>query len=120
MNALVDIYAKYGSMHKATKLFDRMPERDIISWNSIVAGFAQHGLVEKPLEAFKQLLPAMRTYLMKGHEWVAVSKHTDWMDYYIRKPYNGEKEAPLQLGADGTAYKILFEGPKSSVTDCAI
>ncbi|XP_057833052.2 pentatricopeptide repeat-containing protein At3g12770 [Cryptomeria japonica] len=54
-NALVDIYAKCGSMHKARELFDKMPQRDVISWNAIIVGYVQNGLVEKALESFKQM-----------------------------------------------------------------
>ncbi|XP_057841718.2 pentatricopeptide repeat-containing protein At1g11290, chloroplastic-like [Cryptomeria japonica] len=53
--ALVDMYAKCGSIHKAHELFDRMPQRDVISWNAIIAGYAQNGFVEKALETFKQM-----------------------------------------------------------------
>ncbi|XP_057834761.2 pentatricopeptide repeat-containing protein At2g39620-like [Cryptomeria japonica] len=54
--ALVDMYAKCGSMDKARELFDRMPQRDVISWNAMIAGYAQNGFDEKALETFKQML----------------------------------------------------------------
>ncbi|XP_057837432.2 pentatricopeptide repeat-containing protein At1g11290, chloroplastic-like [Cryptomeria japonica] len=54
-NALVDMYAKSGSIHKARELFERMPQRDVISWNAMVAGYAQIGFVDKALETFKQM-----------------------------------------------------------------
>ncbi|XP_057837804.1 pentatricopeptide repeat-containing protein At3g09040, mitochondrial-like [Cryptomeria japonica] len=54
-NALVDMYAKYGYMDKAHKLFDRMPQRDAISWTVMIAGYAQNGFVEIALETFKQM-----------------------------------------------------------------
>ncbi|XP_057833070.2 pentatricopeptide repeat-containing protein At3g16610 isoform X2 [Cryptomeria japonica] len=54
-NALVDMYAKCGSMHKAHELFARMPQKDVISWNAMIVGYAQNGFVEKALETFKQM-----------------------------------------------------------------
>ncbi|XP_057854814.2 pentatricopeptide repeat-containing protein At1g11290, chloroplastic-like [Cryptomeria japonica] len=54
-NALVDMYAKCGSIVKAHELFDRMPQRDVISWNTMIGGYAQNGFVEKALETFKQM-----------------------------------------------------------------
>ncbi|XP_057816354.2 pentatricopeptide repeat-containing protein At3g12770 isoform X2 [Cryptomeria japonica] len=54
-NALVDMYAKCGSMHKARELFDKMPQRNVVSWTAMIVGYAQNGLVEKALETFKQM-----------------------------------------------------------------
>ncbi|XP_057858599.2 pentatricopeptide repeat-containing protein At2g27610-like [Cryptomeria japonica] len=53
--ALVDMYAKCGSMHKARELFDKMPQRNVVSWNAMIAGYAQNLFVEKALETFKQM-----------------------------------------------------------------
>ncbi|XP_057837821.2 pentatricopeptide repeat-containing protein At3g16610-like [Cryptomeria japonica] len=54
-NALIDMYAKCGSIDRARELFDRMPQRDVISWNAMIAGYAQNGFVEKALETLKQM-----------------------------------------------------------------
>ncbi|KAJ6851368.1 pentatricopeptide repeat-containing protein, mitochondrial [Iris pallida] len=47
-NTLVDAYAKSGEVGNGRKVFDEMPERDEVSWNSMVAVYAQGG---KPVEA---------------------------------------------------------------------
>ncbi|XP_059067384.1 pentatricopeptide repeat-containing protein At5g16860 [Cryptomeria japonica] len=54
-NALIDMYAKCGSIKKARDLFGKMPQRDVVSWTTIIAGCTQSGLVEKALEIFKQM-----------------------------------------------------------------
>nr|AEB39778.1 pentatricopeptide repeat protein 77 [Funaria hygrometrica] len=43
-NALISAYSKSGSMTDARKVFDKMPNRDIMSWNKMIAGYAQNGL----------------------------------------------------------------------------
>ncbi|XP_057853782.1 pentatricopeptide repeat-containing protein At3g12770-like [Cryptomeria japonica] len=53
--ALVDMYAKCGRIDKARELFDKMPQRNVISWNAMIAGYVQNGVVEKALEIFKQM-----------------------------------------------------------------
>ncbi|KAL6509559.1 hypothetical protein OROGR_022869 [Orobanche gracilis] len=52
-NALVDMYAKCGSMSKATVVFDRMSKKDIISWTSMIVGHAINGERDKSLSTFK-------------------------------------------------------------------
>ncbi|XP_057813126.2 pentatricopeptide repeat-containing protein At3g24000, mitochondrial [Cryptomeria japonica] len=54
-NTLIDMYAKCGSIQTAHELFDKMPQRDVVSWTAIIAGYAQNGLAEKALEISKQM-----------------------------------------------------------------
>ncbi|KAH9292761.1 hypothetical protein KI387_042056, partial [Taxus chinensis] len=46
-NALVDKYANCGSLHKASQLFDKMPQRNVVSWNARIARYAHNGSVQK-------------------------------------------------------------------------
>ncbi|KAL2329551.1 hypothetical protein Fmac_017132 [Flemingia macrophylla] len=38
---MLDGYSKAGEMNKAFKLFERMLERDIVSWNTLVCGYSK-------------------------------------------------------------------------------
>ncbi|XP_057813621.2 pentatricopeptide repeat-containing protein At2g13600 isoform X2 [Cryptomeria japonica] len=53
LSGLVDMYAKCGNIHKARELFDRMPQRDVISWNAMIAGYAQNGFCKDALKLFE-------------------------------------------------------------------
>eukprot|EP00268_Persea_americana_P023151 TRINITY_DN22831_c0_g1_i1.p1 TRINITY_DN22831_c0_g1~~TRINITY_DN22831_c0_g1_i1.p1 ORF type:complete len:501 (-),score=88.92 TRINITY_DN22831_c0_g1_i1:88-1398(-) len=53
--ALVDMYAKNGVISTARKLFDGMPERNIVTWNAMICGLAMHGYVEDALKLFHEL-----------------------------------------------------------------
>eukprot|EP01018_Ginkgo_biloba_P038372 Gb_05116 [translate_table: standard] len=53
--ALVDMYVKCGSIDSARQLFDRMYERDTLSWNAMVAGYAENGLACEALTCFKEM-----------------------------------------------------------------
>ncbi|XP_026406437.1 pentatricopeptide repeat-containing protein At2g21090-like [Papaver somniferum] len=54
-NALIDMYSKSGDMKSASILFDQMPDKDIVSWNSLVTGLAQNGFAKKSLDVFERL-----------------------------------------------------------------
>ncbi|XP_010270910.1 PREDICTED: pentatricopeptide repeat-containing protein At3g24000, mitochondrial [Nelumbo nucifera] len=55
-NTLVDMYAKSGSIDDARKVFNRLETRDVVSWNSILTGCAQHGLARESLSRFEEML----------------------------------------------------------------
>lgn len=50
MTGVVNLYAKCRQIEDAYKMFDRMPERDLVCWNTIIAGFAQNGLAKMALD----------------------------------------------------------------------
>lgn len=54
-NAMVTMYARCGNMDSALLEFSFMPSRDVISWNSIICGYAHHGNGEIALEMFERM-----------------------------------------------------------------
>ena len=54
-NALVNIYAKCGFIKYAYNVFKKMLYRNIFSWNSIIAGFGNHGLGGQALVLFQKM-----------------------------------------------------------------
>lgn len=55
-NALVAMYSKCGNLYDARRLFDRMPEHNTVSLNSMIAGYAQHGIGMESLCLFQLML----------------------------------------------------------------
>ena len=41
--ALVDMYVKCGELAKAKQVLDQLPDRDVVTWTALIAGYAQHG-----------------------------------------------------------------------------
>ncbi|KAL5866256.1 hypothetical protein ACOSQ3_003770 [Xanthoceras sorbifolium] len=54
-NALIDMYLKCGSTHLACKVFDEMPVKNVVSWNSMIAGLAQQGKYKEALDVFQSM-----------------------------------------------------------------
>ncbi|CAL5350154.1 unnamed protein product [Camellia sinensis] len=54
-NALVDMYAKCGSIDSAIDVFNSMHTKDLISWNTIINGLAVHGHGADALSLFSQM-----------------------------------------------------------------
>ncbi|XP_057820344.1 pentatricopeptide repeat-containing protein At4g02750 [Cryptomeria japonica] len=54
-NALVDMYAKCGIIEKACDVFDKMPQRNTVSWTSMIAAYAMHGRGIEALEFFEKM-----------------------------------------------------------------
>jgi pentatricopeptide repeat protein len=68
-NALVDMYAKCGSVAASRDVFDKLQARDLVSWNSLIGGYAHSGESEKVFEIFQCMLaggikPGMITYIL--------------------------------------------------------
>ncbi|XP_076949816.1 pentatricopeptide repeat-containing protein At2g33680-like [Bidens hawaiensis] len=60
-NALINMYAKCGSIKHAVAVFNQMGFRNIVSWNTLMAGFANHGYREHAVDLFDQ----MKTFKVK-------------------------------------------------------
>lgn len=55
-SCLVDMYAKCGSLVDARKVFESMPNRDVIAWTALLNGYAQHSDGRKALQCFEEML----------------------------------------------------------------
>jgi len=51
-NSLVDMYAKYGSMEDAWKAHNKMPSRNVVTWNAMIFRYVRCGQGRKALELF--------------------------------------------------------------------
>ncbi|XP_059463636.1 putative pentatricopeptide repeat-containing protein At5g52630 [Corylus avellana] len=54
-NHLLNMYAKCGYLDHALKLFDTMPQRNIVSWTAMITGFSQNLRLPEALETFCQM-----------------------------------------------------------------
>ncbi|GMN44481.1 hypothetical protein TIFTF001_013672 [Ficus carica] len=54
-NGLVAMYGKCYCLVEARRVLDEMPRRDVVSWNSMVAGYAQNARFDDALEVCREM-----------------------------------------------------------------
>ncbi|PKA52724.1 Pentatricopeptide repeat-containing protein [Apostasia shenzhenica] len=69
--SLIDMYAKCGNILEAQKIFDGMPEKNVVCWNAMISGCAVHGYGREALRLFRemsvQIPPTATTFLSVLH-----------------------------------------------------
>lgn len=55
-NALISMYARCGHIEAAFQVFKEMGDHNVISWTSMITGFAKHGFATRALEIFHKML----------------------------------------------------------------
>ncbi|KAL2938463.1 Pentatricopeptide repeat-containing protein DOT4 chloroplastic, partial [Bienertia sinuspersici] len=54
-NCLLAMYSKFGEMEIARLMFDRMSQRDLTTWNTMITGYAKNGYSREALSFFHML-----------------------------------------------------------------
>ena len=67
-NVLVHMYAKCGMLREAQDVFEELPERDVVSWSSLISGYGHHQMHDKALKCFwrmqhEDVFPDVVTFL---------------------------------------------------------
>ncbi|CAK7345900.1 unnamed protein product [Dovyalis caffra] len=68
-NAVVDMYAKIGVFDSARAVFEGLPGKDVVSWNTLISAYAQNGLAGEAIEVYhmmeehKEMIPNQGTWV---------------------------------------------------------
>uniref|UniRef100_A0A7N0TV83 Pentatricopeptide repeat-containing protein n=1 Tax=Kalanchoe fedtschenkoi TaxID=63787 RepID=A0A7N0TV83_KALFE len=54
-NSLISLYAKCASMEDSRIIFDKLPVKNIVSWNAIICGYAQNGKAREAMELYHRM-----------------------------------------------------------------
>lgn len=54
-NTLLDTYAKCGDLHGAIQVFEKMSERNVVSWTSMMAGYVREGNSDEAIKLFHEM-----------------------------------------------------------------
>ncbi|GMH11560.1 hypothetical protein Nepgr_013401 [Nepenthes gracilis] len=55
INGMIDMYSQCGCVGDARSVFDRMCNRDKVSWGTMMAGYAHNGYFESVLDLFEEI-----------------------------------------------------------------
>ncbi|XP_071703465.1 putative pentatricopeptide repeat-containing protein At1g64310 [Rutidosis leptorrhynchoides] len=55
-SALIDMYSKCGFLEMGLKVFDQMPQRNIVSYNSVIVNLGLYGLATEAFQVFKMVV----------------------------------------------------------------
>ncbi|XP_027335636.1 pentatricopeptide repeat-containing protein At2g45350, chloroplastic [Abrus precatorius] len=62
-NCLIGLFARCGCVELAQQLFDRMPDHDAVSYNSMIDGYVKFGMVERARKLFDGIRPEERNLI---------------------------------------------------------
>ncbi|PON60726.1 Tetratricopeptide-like helical domain containing protein [Trema orientale] len=56
-NSILDSYSKCGCIESASRFFEEISsgQKNLVSWTSIISGFAMHGMGKEAVESFKKM-----------------------------------------------------------------
>jgi pentatricopeptide repeat protein len=54
-SSLMDMYIKCGQLADARKVFDRIPQRNVVCWTRVISGYVQSGLYKEAMELFREM-----------------------------------------------------------------
>ncbi|KAL6207154.1 hypothetical protein ACLB2K_024399 [Fragaria x ananassa] len=99
-NSLVTMYAKCARLDQSRAAFQSMSKRDLVSWNAIVAGYAQNGHLGEALVLFSE----MRATLQKPDSlpWSPFSKFVLPLERSIKE--SGSTASLLEVVSDHASW----------------
>ncbi|PRQ23103.1 putative tetratricopeptide-like helical domain, DYW domain-containing protein [Rosa chinensis] len=70
-NAVVDMYAKLGAIDSARTVFEGLPVKDVVSWNTLITGYTQNGLASEANEVYCMMQECKGIIPNQG-SWVSI------------------------------------------------
>ncbi|KAM0945486.1 putative tetratricopeptide-like helical domain superfamily [Dioscorea sansibarensis] len=122
--ALLDLYSKLDGLESARKLFDEMPQRNVVSWNTMLSAYVRAGELASARRVFEEM-PVKDVVswnsLVSGYAKAGLMDQS--LDLFRRMPernsasWNGIISAYVDVGDMGMARKVFDKMPvKSSVS----
>ncbi|XP_043690893.1 pentatricopeptide repeat-containing protein At4g02750-like [Telopea speciosissima] len=121
-NVRIGVLARAGKVEDARQVFDKMPKRDVVSWNAIVTGYWQNGLFEESKRLF-DLMPVKN--VVSWNLMIAGCVQNDRIDeayhYFTKMPerntasWNAMISGFVRFGRIEEAKSLFEEMPQRNV-----
>ena len=95
INSLINMYAKCGHLNDAQTMFFHTSKKNMVTWNAMVSGFAEHGYSEKDaLQLLEQLqcegvFPDNITFINTLNSYIQPSALAEGKRMHIHLKYSG-------------------------------
>lgn len=109
-NALVSMYAKCGLVcQDAYAAFDSIDEKDVVSWNAIISGFAENNLMEDAFRLFSSMLKGQikPNYTTLANILPVCASFDGYIAYWFGKEIHGYVLRHNELLADVFVWNAL-------------
>ncbi|KAF8379620.1 hypothetical protein HHK36_029061 [Tetracentron sinense] len=110
-NCLIDMYAKSGDIDAAQSVFDKMYQRNAVSWTSLMTGYGLHGRGEEALQVFDGMREA--GLVPDGVTFIVVlyaCSHSGMIDQGIEYFNNMSREFGVVAGVEHYACMVDLLG----------
>ncbi|KAF9592614.1 hypothetical protein IFM89_016262 [Coptis chinensis] len=93
-NEVVGMYGKLGCMELSVKVFDRMPSRTHISWNTVILGFSQNYDCEGAVKIYERMKlegfePTLVTWTSLSSAHARCGQHEKAMQFFVEMRRKG-------------------------------
>ncbi|KAB1208956.1 hypothetical protein CJ030_MR6G000535 [Morella rubra] len=110
-NTLLAMYSKCRYLVDECKLFDMMPQNDLVTWNGMISGFVQNGFMDEASHLFHQMISlgvkpdsiTFASFLPSVTESACLKQGTEIHGYIIRHG------VPLDLFVKSALIDIYFK-----------
>lgn len=116
--SLISMYCKCGVLEDGWKLFTEMSRKDVVTWNAMISGYAQHGVSHKALNVFNE----MRNKGIKP-DWItfvgilSACNHSGLVDLGIRYFEQMQKDYGIVVKPDHYTCMIDLLGRAGKLTE---
>ncbi|XP_024543593.1 putative pentatricopeptide repeat-containing protein At3g23330 isoform X1 [Selaginella moellendorffii] len=119
--ALVNMYGKFGKVDDAEEIFERIQERDVVSWNAMLTANACNGFHDKAFKCFREMLlvgelPSRITYvaILNACFLAAHLKHGDFVKTLAVEGGCGIESVDVVMGTAIMNMYSRCKSPKSA------
>ncbi|KAA8544834.1 hypothetical protein F0562_019618 [Nyssa sinensis] len=110
-NTLLAMYAKCRCLSDARKLFDTVPQTDLVTWNGMIGGYVQNGFMLEASELFREMISAgvkpdsvtFASFLPSISESASLNKGREVHGYIVRH------NVPLDVFLKSALIDIYFK-----------